>query len=61
MSTDEELRFMAEEVSAVFTDKALNEILIDLARTRSAAITMNRILDGEVITTSIDRNTLLVK
>ena len=61
MSTDEELRFMAEEVSAVFTDKTLNEILIDLARTRSAAVTMNRILDGEVITTCIDRNTLLVK
>ena len=61
MSTDEELRFMAEEVSAVFTDKTLNEILIDLARTRSATVTMNRILDGEVITTCIDRNTLLVK
>ncbi|CAG8591256.1 3778_t:CDS:2 [Paraglomus occultum] len=55
MSTDEELRSMAEEVSAVFTDKALNEILIDLARTRSAAVTMNRILDGEFLKgTSLD-------
>jgi hypothetical protein len=48
LKSDKELQAMASEVQAICSEKNLEEILVDLYKTRNVEHTINRILDGNV-------------
>lgn len=48
LKNDKKLQVMASEVQAICGEKNLEEILVDLYKTQSVELTINRIFDGNV-------------
>jgi hypothetical protein len=48
LKNDKKLQAMASEVQAICGEKSLEEILVDLYKTQSVELTINRIFDGNV-------------
>ena len=48
LRNDKELQAMANEVQIICSKESLEEILVDLCKTRSVELTINRIFDGNV-------------
>ena len=53
LKNDKELQAMASEVQAICNEKNLEEILVDLYKTRNVELTINRIFDGNVVNFSL--------